>query len=87
MKAITNEKAMNVFGWLEWIIEENRELTFCEKVLTRKYTNLKTITVKTLKKYMESLVIAVENKIKQILPNKFGMMFDGWSEGKLKYFF
>ena len=41
--------SMNVFQWIEWIVMENRELSFCEKALTRKISNLNKICTRTLK--------------------------------------
>ena len=51
----------------------------CENILTRKYTNLAPISKATLLKYMEKLTKKVENKIRTILPEKFTLIFDGWS--------
>ena len=35
-----SEKAKSIYGWLEWIVEDNLPLSFCKKPTTRKKTNL-----------------------------------------------
>ena len=46
----------------------------------RRYCNLKTISVETLLKYMDFLVVEVEDSIMENLPRRFALAFDGWSE-------
>ena len=48
-----SERARNVFGWIEWVVLEGREFSFVEKELTRKYSNLKGISRKTLVSYIQ----------------------------------
>jgi hypothetical protein len=54
-----------------------------EKV--RKYTNLSPISNKTFIKYLEAVSKQVELKLKHELPNKFGLVFDGWSDDDVHY--
>ena len=77
--SLKNKKAENVFGWLEWICVELLPFSTVEKEMTRKYTNLTPICVNTFMKYMNGVVKAVENKIKAELPDKFALVFDGWT--------
>jgi uncharacterized protein involved in tolerance to divalent cations len=42
----------SIYGWIELIVVENRELTIVEKSISRKYSKLKPISYKTVKKYM-----------------------------------
>ena len=72
----------NVFKWLEWIIMDEHEFLFCEKELTQKNSNLKPISVKTLKKYLFKVVEVVEKKIsvKVATVPLFALLFDGWTE-------
>ena len=72
----------NVFKWLEWIVMDVHELTFCEKDLTRSNTKLDPISVKTLKKYLFKVVKAVERKVsaKAMFASSYALVFDGWSE-------
>lgn len=39
------------------------------------------ISCNTIRKYLSSLTEHVESKIKTLLPNKFALVFDGWSTG------
>lgn len=58
---------------MTWIAKENRELSFVEKDLVRKYTagNLNVIDVITLKKRMTATVQYAEGELKKTLPKKF----------------
>ncbi len=80
-----NPKATNIFSWIDLVVMENREFSFTEKQLTRKYSNLEPICTETLMKYMELLSNEVESKIKEELPEKFGLVFDAWTEGSTHY--
>lgn len=72
-------KAKNIYNWIDWVVEKNLPFNWVEDKLTRQYSNLKEICTKTLKKYMEAVQGEVEDLIKKELPNKFGIIFDGWS--------
>ncbi|ETI47087.1 hypothetical protein F443_08620 [Phytophthora nicotianae P1569] len=71
--------ALNTFGWLEWIVLGNLPLSFCESRLSRRYTNLEPISVETLRGSLESVTRSVERAIAADLPERFGIIFDGWS--------
>ncbi|OWZ09182.1 LOW QUALITY PROTEIN: hypothetical protein PHMEG_00018157 [Phytophthora megakarya] len=49
---------------------ENRELSVCEKNKTRKYTSLKPVSVKSLKKHMNGVEKLVQDRIKSQLSGK-----------------
>ena len=86
VETIISNKEKNIFAWLEWVIMENRELHFPEKVLVRKYTKLDSICEETLLKYMDKLVVAVEKEVTETLPKNFGIICDGWSDCFTHYF-
>lgn len=70
-----------VYQWLDWTIMENRELTMCEKVKTRKYTHLKPISTKTLRKHMFALEELVQARVKkQFAGKQLGLLIDAWTE-------
>ena len=73
-------KASNIYSWIDWIVAENLPFNYCEKECTRKYAKLKSISVESVMKYMDLLVVEVEERIKKDLPQKFAVVFDGWSE-------
>ena len=47
-----DSKSSNLFGWLEWVIEDNLPFSFCERKNTKKYSKLDPISVKTFMKYL-----------------------------------
>ncbi|KAG6963735.1 hypothetical protein JG688_00008029, partial [Phytophthora aleatoria] len=53
--------------------------SFCESKLARRYSNLKLVSVETLRRVMDAVTRAVERSIAAELPERFGLVFDGWS--------
>ncbi|POM60916.1 hypothetical protein PHPALM_30161, partial [Phytophthora palmivora] len=77
--------AQNLFGWLEWVVKCNLPLSFCKSKLARRYTHLKPVSVETLRRIMEAVTRAVERAIAVEMPEKFGIIFDGWSHDSENY--
>ncbi|ETI52477.1 hypothetical protein F443_04389 [Phytophthora nicotianae P1569] len=75
------QKASNRFAWLEWVVKSNLPLSFVENPVTRRYTNLPPVSVDTLRLNMEAVTREVETIIGAEMPNEFGLMLDGWSNG------
>ena len=50
-----SDKAMKIYQWLDWV-SAGLPFSLCEKNLTRKYTKLPEISVKTLVSYMNEMV-------------------------------
>ncbi|POM80965.1 Hypothetical protein PHPALM_1132 [Phytophthora palmivora] len=81
------QSALNVYGWMDWILKNNLPLSFCENRAARRlasfnnliYTKLDPICVKTLVSAMDSLTRVVERSIATELPDRFGLLFDGWT--------
>jgi hypothetical protein len=76
-----NKKANTIYSWLDWVIMKNLAFVFVEDTTTRKYTKLDSISVDTLIKYVKLLTKEVEKKVAANLPDQFGVVIDGWSEG------
>ena len=72
-------RARNIYSWLRWICCKGLPFTFVEDPLTRAFTNLDPICRITFMNYMEKVTIKAEKKIADDLPEKFGIIFDGWS--------
>ncbi|OWZ16333.1 hypothetical protein PHMEG_0009890 [Phytophthora megakarya] len=69
-----------VYDWIEWVVMENRELSFCEQTLVRKNSKLSPISTKTLVLHMERLSDDVRNTITAALKGqKIALAFDAWS--------
>ena len=66
---------------------DEHKFLFCEKELTQKNSNLKPISVTTLKKYLFKVVEAVEKKItvKVATAPLFALLFDGWTENSTHF--
>ncbi|ETM97974.1 hypothetical protein PPTG_24770 [Phytophthora nicotianae INRA-310] len=73
------QSALNVYGRMEWILKNNLPLSFCENRAARRYTNHDPICVETLVSAMDSLTRVVERAIAAELPERFGLLFDGWA--------
>jgi hypothetical protein len=67
---------------MEWVIDRNMPFCEVESDLTRKMSNLEPICAKTMKKCMNQITQCVEGKIRDMLPIKFGLVFDGWTESE-----
>jgi hypothetical protein len=78
-------KVYQVYGWMDWIVTKGLPFTFCEDETNRKYCKLKPLSYKTFMKYMAGVTNKVESLISEALPNKFGLVFDGWSDSSVHY--
>ena len=57
----------------------NEPFSIVKNKYVRKNTNLAPISVKTVMKYLQRTHILVERKLSIMLPDKFGLVFDGWT--------
>ena len=49
--------AINIYSWIEWILQCNESPTFVDNKITRRYSRLDPICRNTLSKYMEMVCI------------------------------
>jgi hypothetical protein len=77
--------AKNMHDWIDWIVMDNLPFCFVEKKRTRKNTSLNPICVNTFMKYLRLLTTAVEPEIAEALPDKFGLILDGWTENSIHF--
>jgi hypothetical protein len=82
-----SKKAVHIMDWITWIVLGNHPFTFVSDPYTRKYSNLSSISVNTLKKYMGKLIRVVEDNISKLLPSIFGISLDGWTDGSINTHF
>jgi hypothetical protein len=75
------KKFVNQFQWVEWMVKDLLPFSFFEKLTTRKFFRLQSISVESLMNAMSRLTVLVENKIQKLLPDIFSLTFDGWSSG------
>jgi hypothetical protein len=75
-----NRKVVLLHSWLDWIIMDNLPIAAVEDPMFRKYSNLDAISVDTFDKYLMLVKGVIDEKLKQELPAKFGLVIDGWAE-------
>jgi hypothetical protein len=78
-------KSNNIIDWMDWILEGNLPFEFVSWPSTRRNTKLQPITPKLLKEKMAKLQKCLEEKIRSLLPSKFGLLFDGWTDTNIHY--
>lgn len=86
LQELSSFKSQSIFSWIELIVFEYLPFNFVEKERVRKILKIQPISENTLKKYVELLCEAVEQRITNILPQKFGISIDGWTEGSVHYY-
>ena len=64
---------------MEWVVMNGLSFSFVENEYNKKYTSLNPISRPTLMKYLELVKEKVEQKITVLLPEKYGIIIDGWS--------
>lgn len=79
------DKTKTYWGWLDWVARDLHPFAFVEKEGTLKHGGLSGICVDTFMKYLSLLTKVVESKIAILLPDKFALVFDGWSNGTRHY--
>ncbi|DAZ99769.1 TPA: LOW QUALITY PROTEIN: hypothetical protein N0F65_003556, partial [Lagenidium giganteum] len=70
---------------LEWCIAERMPISFCERPLVRQYAQMSPISITTLHKYLELLYVNVRNEMKASLPQKFGLVLEGWTSNECHF--
>lgn len=85
LKSTVPESVKTMYNWMEWVCMGLKPFNFVEDPLTRKFTSLKPICVKTFKKNMSLLVKEVEAHISKHLPDKFALVIDGWSKSSTHF--
>jgi hypothetical protein len=62
-RQIVTEPAKQLHSWMDWIINDNLPFAFLTKSSTKKYSNVKPISVPTFIKYMNRLTRIVEDSV------------------------
>ena len=81
-----NPKVVHLHVWLDWIVTDNIPIATVEKPTFRNYSNLEAISVNTFSKYLKLVEAAIDKKLQEELPAKFGLVIDGWTEGNTHFF-
>jgi ribosomal protein L37AE/L43A len=79
----TVEKEM--FEWIEFIVMKNLPIMFVDCPYTRKMCKPKPISSRSLRCHIMSLSELLKERVTEFLPDKFVLVFDGWTEGTQHY--
>ena len=80
-----NKREKEVYDLINWIVDRNQPISEVDNVVTRDMFKTKPICSKTLRKYILALTPNVEKVISEDLPDKFGLIFDGWTSATMHY--
>ena len=81
-----NKTEKEMFRWIEWVVMLNQPLSIVDDPLTRDGMRYKPITSKLLlRRNILALCKEMQTSIKHRLPDKFSIIFDGWTEGTIHY--
>ncbi|RLN26561.1 hypothetical protein BBJ28_00020421 [Nothophytophthora sp. Chile5] len=80
-----DQRTMEIFKWMEWVIARNHPLAEVDDPLTRGLASVKPVSSKTLLRYMRHVSAKVVEHISESMGEAFGLMFDGWSCGTLHF--
>ena len=61
-------------------LQEGLPFNFCEKKSTRRYITLQTLGRQSWTEYITKMVKIAELEIQRKLPDKIGLLIDGWSD-------
>ncbi|RLN05773.1 hypothetical protein BBJ28_00024862 [Nothophytophthora sp. Chile5] len=79
---IVDARTTDIYRWVEWVVMERLPFSFCERRLARQNSKMSHISETTLNRYIYE---HVEGKITALLPDKFGLVLDGWTSGGRHY--
>ncbi|RQM21347.1 hypothetical protein B5M09_009869 [Aphanomyces astaci] len=77
--AFVNTKSEVVFKTLDWTISDDLPFSWFEKERTHEYASFKGLSHNQVKHYMHLLRASVVEDIMKELPDKFGVVLDGWT--------
>ena len=75
----STSKAGNLYGWFDLIITGLLPFYYTESALFRLNIKHGAISLKKFTRYLPRLVELVEKKVAHQIPDKFALVFDGWS--------
>ena len=68
-----------------YLILKNLPMSLVDRLHTRAMAKLRPVSSKSVRKHVLSLVTIVQEDIRRRLPDKFVLIFDGWTEGTDHY--
>ncbi|KAG3105667.1 hypothetical protein PI125_g13407 [Phytophthora idaei] len=80
-----DQRTMEVFKWMEWVIVRNQSLSEVDDPLTRSLAAVQPVSSKVLGWYMRHVAATMGARIAVDMGEEFGVMFDGWTSGALHF--
>lgn len=82
---LASPRDTDVYQVIEWIVMRNQPISEIDNYLTRAIFRTKPLSSKSIRKYILSMVPLVEGAVIAELPDRFGLLFDGWSDGSVHF--
>ncbi len=80
-----SKNAVQVHGWLQFVVHCLQPFQVVEDPKFTEHIRYESLTQKSFKKYLEKLTKIVEQKIRNILPDIFAIVFDWWTTSDSHY--
>ena len=80
-----SEAEQEMTEWINYLVMKNLPVSLVDCPLTQQMSKLKPVSSKLIRKLILSLVSIVREDLKLRLPDKFILIFDGWTEGADHY--
>ncbi|ETL79431.1 hypothetical protein L917_19940 [Phytophthora nicotianae] len=78
---MADQRTNEIFRSIEWCVLDRMPVSFCERALVRKNASMVPMAASTLQRHIDLLYGYVRDVIAAKLPEKFGLVLDGWSSG------
>lgn len=85
LSSFIKPKASNIYGWLRKIVLNCQPINIVENEIELEYSTLKPICRKSIKNAITNTAAEVRNIIANILPEKFALCFDAWTENRIHF--
>ena len=80
-----SEQEKQMYQWINFVVMKNLPVSFVDCPHTREISRLKPVSGKTLRGHILALRDILRETLRNELPQKFVIVFDGWSEGTQHY--
>lgn len=80
-----SDAEMEMSEWISYIVARNLPISITDCPHTRRLARWQPVSSKTVRKHIISLMAVVKGVIRHRLPDKFAIIFDGWTEGTDHY--
>jgi hypothetical protein len=81
IRKMFNNKAVRYYHWIKTFLSINLSFEDVDNADLREFSKFGAMCGKTIRNVMQQMVALVEEAISSELPEKFGLAFDGWSQG------